>query len=466
MGNKIYKYIIIVKILVVILLFTPLFLSQVNIAAPEDFERWTNDILKKMGIVTLPFGLLYELDRFTNIVPLHYSNGSMTDVFLTPVIFLLTCSMWCGIFYWLTSLVRKNRIAAPVPESEYWKKIFLSDLLISLVALMFIFLLGKHDIDGDTGENYLLYMVVLGLTILCSFLLGTMWWLTEKLWARNRLFAIITAGTAGVAALVVIFIAVQTVRKSDRQDYTANEATFLAAAAAADTTGVAADIVAYEAQAASDFPLGAPELREGINYLLHEQLEIDSSTAKKQSSSDLAVMWHSYVQPLYYEGEDEDPYSTLAYTENRGLEMIIRQCSWIGRDATRLRQSFDAYKKLLHEVLPYNIYQRSSVHYYVDKLLLTYGALQAKENAAVRLEKLYTKMATITDYTASEDFIEDVKLVMDNMDRVDPSLNNNDLNARRMTVWLVSFWARRYNEGNQQIVYEILEEISDMYSGD
>lgn len=247
--------------------------------------------------------------------------------------------------------------------------------------------------------------------------------------------------------------------------YTSGEAVFLAAPAVADTTAPE-DIVAYEAQAASDFPLAAPELREGAVYLLHEQLEIDSSAAKKRSTSDLAVMWHSYVQPLYYKGEDEDPYSTLAYTENRGLEMIIRQCSWMGRDATRLRQSFDAYKKLLHEILPYNIYQRSSVHYYVDKLLLTYSALHAKENTAARLEKLYTQMAVVTDYTASEDFIEDVKLVMDNMDRVDPSLNNNDLNARRMTVWLVSFWARRYNEGNQQTVYEILKEISAMYSGD
>ncbi|HWV64388.1 hypothetical protein [Chitinophaga sp.] len=464
MGNKIYKHIIIVKILVIILLFAPLFLSQVNVTVPEGFERWTNDILKNAGIVTLPFGLLYKLDRFTNIVPLHYSNGSMADVFLTPIIFLLTCSMWCGIFYGLVLLIRKKSTAAPATGSEYWKKTFLSDLLISLVSFTFIFLLNKHDTDGDTGENYLLYMVVLGLTIFCSFLLGSMWWLAEKLWTGNRLFAIITASTAGVAALVVIFIAVQTVRRSDRHDYTSGEAVFLAASAVADTT--APDIVAYEAQAASDFPLGAPELREGAIYLLHEQLEIDSSAAKKRSASDLAVMWHAYVQPLYYEGEDEDPYSTLAYTENRGLEMIIRQCSWTGRDAARLRQSFDRYKKLLYEILPYNTYQRSSVHYYVDKLLLTYNALQTKENIAARLGKLYTQMAVITDYTASEDFIEEVKLVIDNMDQVDPSLNNNDLNARRMAVWLVSFWARRYNEGNQQTVYEILKEISDMYNGD
>lgn len=291
-----------------------------------------------------------------------------------------------------------------------------------------------------------------------------MWWLAEKLWARGRLFAIITASTAGIAALVVIFIAVQTVHKSDRHDSHAGEAIFLAASAAADTT--ATDIVAYDTQAAADFPLRATELHEGAAYLLHEQLEIDSSIVKKRSTSDLALMWHTYVQPLYYKGEDEDPYSTVAYTENRGLEMIIRQCSWVGRDSVRLRQSFDAYKKLLYQILPYNTYQRSPVHYYVDKLLLTYSALQTKENITARLEKLYTKMAVVTDYTASEDFIEDVKLVIDNMDRVDPSLNNHDLNARRMAVWLVSFWARRYNEGNQQTVYEILKEISDMYSGD
>lgn len=448
----------------VILLFTPLFLSQVNIAVPGYFEKWSNDILKNAALVTLPFGLLYELDRFTHIVPLHYNNGSMADVFLTPIIFLLTCSMWCGIFFGLISLIRKKRIAATAPGSEYWKKLFLSDLLISLVAFAFIFLLNNHDTESDTGKNYLLYMVVLGLTIFCSFLLGTMWWLAEKLWARGRLFAIITASTAGIAALVVIFIAVQTVHKSDRHDSHAGEAIFLAASAAADTT--ATDIVAYDTQAAADFPLRATELHEGAAYLLHEQLEIDSSIVKKRSTSDLALMWHTYVQPLYYKGEDEDPYSTVAYTENRGLEMIIRQCSWVGRDSVRLRQSFDAYKKLLYQILPYNTYQRSPVHYYVDKLLLTYSALQTKENITARLEKLYTKMAVVTDYTASEDFIEDVKLVIDNMDRVDPSLNNHDLNARRMAVWLVSFWARRYNEGNQQTVYEILKEISDMYSGD
>lgn len=57
---------------------------------------------------TLPFGLLYELDRLTNMVPLEDSNDSVADAFLTPIIFLLMGCIWCGIFYLLISLVRKN----------------------------------------------------------------------------------------------------------------------------------------------------------------------------------------------------------------------------------------------------------------------------------------------------------------------------------------------------------------------
>ncbi|MEI3802206.1 MULTISPECIES: hypothetical protein [unclassified Chitinophaga] len=466
MGNKIYKHIIIVKILVVVLLFAPLFLSQVYVAVPAAVEGFTNRILENAGTFTLPFGLLYELDRFTNIVALQDSDGSMADAFLTPIIFLLTCSMWCGVFYWLISLMKKNQALAPASGNEYWKKIFLSDLLISLVSFTFIFLLSKHNTDGDTGGNYLLYMGVLGLTIFCSFLLGTMWWAAEKLWTRNRLFGIIIASTAGIAALVVIFIAVQTVRKSDRPEYSPFDGVETAAATELDAAALATDSFTYEIKTPEEFPLSVSQLREAAAYLLHEQLELDSTAVKKRQTSDLALMWHSYVQPLYYEGEAEDPYDTPAYTKNHGLESAIRQFAWAGRDEARLRESFAGYKNLLHEMLPYNTYQRSFVRYYVEKLLLTYSALQAQEDVTVKLEKLYTKMAVTTDYTASEDFIGDVRQVLNNMDRIDPSLNNNDLNARRMNVWLVSFWARRYNEGNQQTVYDILKEIRDMYSGD
>ncbi|MGF6850974.1 hypothetical protein QFZ51_006209 [Chitinophaga sp. W3I9] len=277
-----------------------------------------------------------------------------------------------------------------------------------------------------------------------------------------------TATIVCIAAMVVIFITVRTVRKSSQPEYLSNDKAGAAAAVALDEAtvqaAVAVDSVTYEMKTAAEFPLSVSQLRDATAYLLHEQLQLDSHVVKKKQTFDLALMWHSYVQPLYYEGESEDPYNTTAYTKNHGLEPAIRQLAWTGRDEARLRASFASYKNLLYEMLPYNTYQRSPARYYVEKLLLTYSALQANENVTAQLEKFYIKMAISTDHGPSENFIGEVRQVLSSMIRVDPSLNNNDLGAHRMTVWLVSFWARRYNEGNQQAVYEILKEISDMYS--
>lgn len=475
MGNKIYRYIIIVEILVILVIFTPTFLGQLDITMPEAAERCHSDLLHHIATVTMPFGLLYELDSFTNM-PLQYTNGSMVDVFVTPAVILLWCSMWCGIIYWLANIIRKKKTATvTVYKGEYWKKVFLANLAISLVSLVFIFLLGRHN---DSGENFLLFMVVSVLTIICSFLSATAWWLAEKLWHNNRIFSLIIATSTGIAALVVIFMAVQIVKRTDFADSGPQGEQYMAASAAvADAAAEAAepmDIVTADttaAGAATDDdpptpPLSSEFLIDAADWLLHHQLEIDSSEAKHQQTSDLAKMWSDYVLPLY-EPTTGDRHSTYAYSKDHGLDEAIEQMAYVGRSGSRLRESFDEYKELLRKNISYKIYQTSIARYYVNKLLLTYTVLQAEGTPATRLEKLYQKMnVSENDYRETESFFSDVMPLVDNMSHIDPALNNSeDINAQRTAVWLVSFWARRYHEGNASQVHDILEEIQQMYDG-
>lgn len=467
MGNKIYKYIIITEIGLILAIFTPSFLGQANVTLPESVERYSNDVLHHVATLTMPFGLLYELDSFTN-VPMQYTNGSLVDAFVTPVVFLLCCSMWCGIIYWLISIIRKKQ-AETSYTGTFWKKVFLSNLLISLVSLVFIFLLNKHNQEGDTGDNFLLYMVVLILTIICSFLLATAWWLAEKLWYNNRLFSILIASTAGIAGLVVIFVAVQTVRKTDRADLYAGEQ-FQAVSAVADaTTTEAITVDSTAADGNNDNPdpqtsIGPEYMIDAADYILHYQLEADSSVEKHQQTYELADKWHDFVLPLYAP-EGGNPRMTPAYAKNHGLDALIDQMDYVGRSGSRLQESFTLYKDLLWERLPLKVYQTSIARYYVEKLLQTYTVLQAEGAPATRLAKLYTKMADTTDYHETESFMVDVIPLVGNMNRIDPVLNNNDINAQRTAVWLISFWARRYHEGNQEEVHDILKNIRVMYDG-
>ena len=471
MGNKIYKYIIITEILLILAIFTPSFLGQVNVTLPESVERYSNDVLHNVATLTMPFGLLYELDSFTN-VPMQNRNGDMMDVFVTPVIFLLCCSMWCGIIYWLVNILRKKQPAtANVSKGAFWKKVFLSNLLISMVSLGFVFLLGWRHREQDNGEYFLHYMGVLFMTIICSFLLATAWWFAEKLWERARLFSLLIATTAGIAGIAVIFIAIAILEESNIIHHSYSDEEYAVASnsiddavkqatQALDSVAVAEEPVYTDRGVAG--PVGAEYMIDAANYILHEQLEVDSSVQKHQQTYELADKWHDYVYPLYASG---NPRLTLAYAKDQGLDALIDQMNYVGRSGSRLQESFTMYKDLLWERLPFKVYQTSVARYYVEKLLQTYNVLQAEGAPATRLKKLYTKMADTTDYHETESFIGDVMPLAGNMNRIDPALNNNDINAQRTAVWLISFWARRYHEGNQEEVHDILKSIQVMYDG-
>jgi hypothetical protein len=471
MGNKIYKYIIITEILLILAVFGPLFLGQVNVLLTESVERYSNDVLHHVATLTMPFGLLYELDSFTH-VPMQYTNGSLVDVFVTPVVFLLCCSMWCGIVYWLVNIIRKKQAPAITSDKDaFWKKIFLSNLLISLVSLVFIFLISQHNQEGDTGDNFFLYMIVLMLTITCSLLLAAAWWLAEKLWYRNRLFSIIIASTTGITALVVIFLAMQLVITTDRPALYSEEQ-LQAVSAAVDAAAPAGEVIVADTAATVEnndhstpgTSIGPEYMIDAADYILRQQLEVDSSVAKHQQTYELADKWHNYVYPLYAP-PGGNPRATLAYAKNQGLDALIDQMNYVGRSGSRLQESFTLYKDLLWKALPYKTYQTSIARYYVEKLLHTYTVLQAEGAPATRLKKLYTKMADTTDYHETESFIGDVMPLVGNINRIDPALNNNDINAQRTAVWLISFWARRYHEGNQEEVHDILKGIQVMYDG-
>lgn len=470
MGNKIYKYIIITEILLILAIFTPLFLGQVHVTLPESVERYSNDVLHNIATLTLPFGWLYELDNFTNI-PIQNRNGDMIDVFVTPVIFLLCCSMWCGIIFWLVNMIRKKQPAtANVSKCAFWKKFFLSDLLISLVSLGFVLLLDRHHRENETGEFFLHYMGVLLMTMICSFLLATAWWLAEKLWQRTRLVSLLIASTAGIAGIAVIFIAIAILEESNKIQHSYSDAEYETAANAIDdatkqaTMALDSIAAAGEPELPTGGPIGPEYMIDAADYILHRQLEVDSSVEKHQQTYELADKWHDYVYPLYAP-HGRNPRMTLAYAKDQGLDALIDQMNYVGRSGSRLQESFTLYKDLLWKRLPFKVYQTSIARYYVEKLLQTYTVLQAEGAPATRLKKLYTKMADTTDYHETESFIGDVMPLVDNMNRIDPALNNNDLNAQRTAVWLISFWARRYHEGNQDEVHDILKGIQAMYDG-
>lgn len=64
----------------------------------------------------------------------------------------------------------------------------------------------------------------------------------------------------------------------------------------------------------------------------------------------------------------------------------------------------------------------------------------------------------------AEAYINDIAFT-GGLEDIDAAIAKGDRQGKRLAVWLVSFWARRYEEGNAAEVHYILRKIADIYGG-
>ncbi|RBL88309.1 hypothetical protein [Chitinophaga flava] len=478
MENKLFKYIIIIEMLLIVGIFGTSFLSAIHVGTMAMEEAGTR-IVSQYEIISLPFGWLYQLDTLPGALPPGEQHNSLCDMFVTPVVWLLTSCLWAGILYGIIRLLRRKGTETDTRKNHFWKKVFLSNLLISIVAFLFIFLFDYrylHTASSSENNFYPETFIFTGVAIAGAFLLGGCWWLIERWWAGKRALSIVFSSVVVVGMLSVIFAAYKLVGYTPTRDDAATPLTAEELAAAGMVQAAAAGTLvadsAFPATSASsqvENPWHGPEpesdsITAALQFICYDRLELGKNSGHP---ADLMLNWGLEMRALFAQQDPLTPEQAIQQYHTNALAPVIAIFEFTGRDGRLLSACFDHFSEYLHLVLPQAVFRSSRASYYVDKLLATHDLLQEQSGYRESLAGLYEKMkqGANNGEPQAETYIADIGWA-GSLRSIDPALARGDQYGNRLSVWLVSFWARRYQEGNAGDVYDILQKLAAHYGGD
>ncbi|MBC9912628.1 hypothetical protein [Chitinophaga varians] len=479
MENKLYKYILLLEALLVTTIFGIPRLAQ-NVGNAT-LEAAGLQIASYHQMIALPFGFLYELDVLSNIASYCSQQGTIMDTFVSPIVWLLTSCLWVGILYGIIRLLRRKTATVP-SRGGFWKKVFLSDLLISLVAFAFIFTLRTNairtiahsDLDIYTGTCLFCWAAMIG-----AVLLGASWWLIEKLWQRNRVISVALSGVVLTGMLAVIFIVYDLVHY---QPYVqADEVSPEVAQAAADLTATINEETAgpavvntADAPAADAVAEAAPDewkgpeppgdsIRAALQFICYDQLELGKNNT---DPTDLILNWGMGIRSLFAQQDRATKADAARIFNTTSLAPVVDIFDFTGRDGRRLKACFEHFGPYIRQVIPTVVYRRSPAARYIDNLIATHEYLQDIPHYRDSLKTLYDKMNVPPGSVEpqAEAYINDIAFT-GGLHEIDAAIAKGNRQGKRLAVWLVSFWARRYQEGNAEEVYYILHHTADLYGG-
>jgi|GEM_PF-1217237 len=145
-------------------------------------------------------------------------------------------------------------------------------------------------------------------------------------------------------------------------------------------------------------------------------------------------------------------------------------------DPVAIRETFDNYNPMLYAFLSEKIYFGSNLNLIVDALINSHEDIYGTENPEESLNKIYKIMFFGGKKDFPEYYYEKLSPYVSenvrNSIKKDAETNANKDNyveghgQKMSTIWIYSFWARRYKEKNIDVVFEILKEIKEHYEGD
>ncbi|TDW45972.1 hypothetical protein EV144_107165 [Flavobacterium sp. 270] len=158
------------------------------------------------------------------------------------------------------------------------------------------------------------------------------------------------------------------------------------------------------------------------------------------------------------------------YGEYEDIKVVDKK---LRRNPTAIREAFDGYSPLLYAFLSDKIYFESNLNLLVDALINSHNDIYGTENPEESLNKIYKTMIfgekkefpdycyeKISQYVSenvSNAINKDAKIHLDKDNYIE------GYGSKYSTVWIYSFWGRRYKEKNIDVVFEILKEVKKHY---
>jgi len=188
-----------------------------------------------------------------------------------------------------------------------------------------------------------------------------------------------------------------------------------------------------------------------LNYWEHVLLNLPEGSS-----------YHSSYSGYLKRKEEEKSFATFIHSLDRSSDNLQR--TWtLSRDAAFLLVTSDKY------------YQ-SKYYRYVDGLLQAYEYILDKDEPSMVLDMLGRKLEN-GDYYSTwdskhiyQDYLPLTLLKEFSDSERDMEIEDSEFfrseNITVQAAWFVSFWQRRYAEGNLEIVHRILTDIQDHFEGE
>lgn len=362
------------------------------------------------------------------------------------------------------------------PNDKFWRNSFFTNVVfgvaafvLSIVAIAFHFSIGIKGFDFADRLS-----VFLGIILIASAIIGLFFRIKDSVNEISKLLGGLMILISAVIFAGSLFVGVENMLNIQ---FSANESIVgtLNTVPETEEETVSNDTAdeEYVEESETDYygfnEMSFPEIK--TNEYFRELFEDQNYDETK--INDLAKLFLS----SFLELENNKSFAGIRRSIERGFayhEEINTVDKKIRRNPEAIRRTFDSYNTLFYAFLSKKIYFDSNLNLIVNALLDSHEDIYKTENPEETLNKIYKTMVfgekkEFPDYYykelntyASEEFLNTMSKNAET--HSDKDENSVTFNSQLNTVWIYSFWARRYKEKNNEVVFEILKEIKEHYN--
>ncbi len=146
--------------------------------------------------------------------------------------------------------------------------------------------------------------------------------------------------------------------------------------------------------------------------------------------------------------KDENDLNKMHNSDKQLFAYIFHR---LDRSSFIIKWMWEAWKETVFSNISTRTYFKKGFYDYTEALIRTYDSLTSRERYKEHLADAYDKIASCNHDFFYACIIEEVRYREDGW-RIDWN-------------WAPGFWIRRFHEGNEEVVYNILKEISAHYAG-
>lgn len=390
-----------------------------------------------------------------------------------------------------------NEIDNEAPSDKFWRKSFFVNTIFGALTFISAIVSVISNLEVGVASSYINSLFVsLGILFFCSLIVSLFLRIKDLVKEITKMLGFLMlfiSISIFVFSLYVAIVNVVTVRSYSNDSLIGVLKHLFEDDTNTDTDQVIVAEDAVEAQYESQFEresegerereaeksqsdyYGFNKMRSAVETTEYFKQLFEDSNYDNDKTQDLAKLFLSSFLKL----EKGQSFTGIRRAIEMGFaynEEINKIDAKIRRNPESIRQTFDSYNTLFYAFLSKKIYLESNLNLIVDAMIKSHEDIYKTENPEETLSKIYKIMnfgekKEFPDYYnteinpyVSEELSSSIKKNAETNSDLDES--STTFNSQLNTVWIYSFWARRYKEKNNDVVFKILKEIKEHYDED